>query len=69
MHNSPPDSSADEIFQARKGEQVAIFFSKGSSWPRDWTLQFWHLLNWQLGSLPLAPPWKPSTVYVGEKKN
>ena len=25
-------------------------------WPRDWTLIFCHLLHWQLGSLPLAPP-------------
>ena len=36
MDCSPPDSSAHEILQARILEWVAIPFSKGSSWPRDW---------------------------------
>ena len=31
-------SSAHEILEARILEWVAIFFSRGSSWPRDWTL-------------------------------
>ena len=30
-------SSAHGIFQARILEWVVIFFSRGSSWPRDWT--------------------------------
>ena len=34
---SPPGSSAHGIFQARILEQVAIFFSRGSSSHRDWT--------------------------------
>ena len=34
---SPPGSSVHRIFQARILEWVAISFSKGSSWPRDWT--------------------------------
>ena len=55
MDCSPSGSSVHEILQARILEQVAIFFSRGSSWPRDWTL------NWQTDSLPLhhleRPPW------------
>ena len=34
---SPPGSSVHGIFQARILEWVAISFSRGSSWPRDWT--------------------------------
>ena len=34
---SPPDSFFHGIFQARLLEWVAISFSRGSSWPKDWT--------------------------------
>ena len=34
---SLPGSSVHGIFQARVLEWVAIAFSRGSSWPRDWT--------------------------------
>ena len=34
---SPPASSVHGILQARIQEWVAIPFSRGSSWPRDWT--------------------------------
>ena len=34
---SPPGSSVGGISQARILEWVAIFFSRGSSWPRGWT--------------------------------
>ena len=37
MDCSPPGSSAHEILQARILERAAIPFSRGSSWPRDWT--------------------------------
>ena len=37
MDYSPPGSSIHEILQGRILEWVAIPFSKGSSWPRDWT--------------------------------
>ena len=37
MDCCPPDSSVHGIFQARILEWVAIFFSRGSSQPRDWT--------------------------------
>ena len=34
---SPPSSSVHGILQARTPEWVAIPFSRGSSWPRDWS--------------------------------
>ena len=34
---NPPNSSVHVIFQARIVKWVAIPFSRGSSWPRDWT--------------------------------
>ena len=37
MAYSPPRSSVHEILQARILERVAIPFSRGSSWPWDWT--------------------------------
>ena len=37
MGCSPPGSSVHWIFQARVLEWVAISFSRGSSWLRDWT--------------------------------
>ena len=37
MDCSPEGFSVHGIFQARVLEWVAIFFSRGSSWPRDWT--------------------------------
>ena len=37
MGCSLPGSSVHGIFQARILEWVAISFSRGSSWPRDWT--------------------------------
>ena len=37
MDWSPPVSSAHGILQARIQGWVAIPFSRGSSWPRDWT--------------------------------
>ena len=37
MDYSTPGSSVHGIFQARTLEWVSIFFSRGSSWPRDQT--------------------------------
>ena len=37
MDYSPPGSSVHETVQGRILEWVAIPFSRGSSWPRDWT--------------------------------
>ena len=47
---SPPGSSVYGILQARILEWVAISFSKGSSWPRDWT----HITGLSGGFLPLS---------------
>ena len=37
MDSSLPGSSVHGIFQARVLEWVTMSFSRGSSWPRDWT--------------------------------
>ena len=37
MVSSPPEFSVHGILQARTLEWVATSFSRGSSWPRDWT--------------------------------
>ena len=37
MDCSPPSSSVYEISQGRILEWVVIYFSRGSSWPRNWT--------------------------------
>ena len=37
MDCSPPDSSVHGIFQAWILEWVPVSFSRGPSWPRDWT--------------------------------
>ena len=39
--NSPSGSSVHGILQARILEWIAIPFSGGSSWPRDWTPVSW----------------------------
>ena len=56
---SPPGSSVHGIFQARMLEWVAMPSSRGSSRPRDRT-HVSYVLLWQVGSLPLMPPGKPS---------
>ena len=52
MDCNPPGSSVHGILQARILEWVAISFSRGSSWHRDWTRTFciscigrWNLYN------------------------
>ena len=48
---SPPGSSVLGILQTRILEWIAIPFSRGSSWPRDWTLVSrivgWFFTNWK----------------------
>ena len=57
LWTSPPGSSVHGILQARILEWVATASSRGSSRPRDRTLVSC-FLYWQVGSLPLVPPWK-----------
>ena len=40
--------------------------SKGFSQLRDQTPHLLHLLHWQAGSLPLAPPGKPLTTILNK---
>ena len=54
---SPPGSSVCGVLQARMLEWVAMPFSRGSSQPRDETRLC--LLQWQAGSIQLAPLGKP----------
>ena len=59
MDCSLPGSSIHGIFQARVLEWVAISFSSGSSWPRDWT-QVFHIVGrrftvWATREVQLAP--------------
>ena len=57
FNHRPPGSSVHGILQARMLEWVAISFSRGSSWPRDWThASYPWLVHSQADSLPLAPP-------------
>ena len=58
---SPPGSSVHGMLQARILEWVAMPSSRGSSQPGDESAAL-HLLNWQGGSLPLAPPGKPCVI-------
>ena len=64
MDCSPPGSPVHGTFQSRILEQIAVSYSRGSSWPRDWTCLL-HLLHWQVDSLPLAPPRKPRKERLG----
>ena len=60
MDYSPQGASVHGIFQARILEWVALFYSRGSSWPRDQTPCLLCLLQWQVDSLPLCHlgnPW------------
>ena len=54
MDCRPPGSSVHGILQARILEWAAMAFSRGSSWPRDWTQVSWL----QADSLPSEPPGK-----------
>ena len=56
---SPLGSSVHGTFQAKLLEWLAISFSRGSSWPRDWThlsciscLGWWILYNWTIWEAP-----------------
>ena len=60
MDFSPPGSSVHGILQARILEWVAIFSSRGSSWPRDWAPVsctsrpvLYHWATWEAKDLPI----------------
>ena len=59
---SPPDSSVHGTLQARILEWVSRFLLQGIFPTQGWNPHPFHLLQWQVGSLPLAPPgntWVP----------
>ena len=62
MGCGPPGSS---VHGDSPGKNIAMPSSRGSSWPRDRTcLSLLHLLHWQVGSLPPAPPGKPNLQLI-----
>ena len=63
---SPPDSSVHGIFQARIQEWIAIFYFKGSSWPRHWAL-ISASSHWQMDSLQLSHLGSPGPVVLDLK--
>ena len=69
MDCSLPDSSIHGILQARILEWVAISFSRGSSWPREWTpIIYASCIDRQRhNSLPLAPPGKTHLLCLSVK--
>ena len=58
MDCRPPGSSVHGIFQVRKLEWVALFFSRGSSQPRDPT----RISCLAGGFFTTEPPWKFKNV-------
>ena len=52
--NPMPSSSVHGISQARILEWIAISFSRGSSWPKDRTLNSYISCTWQANSFSLA---------------
>ena len=71
MDYSPPGSSVHGILQARTLEWVVISFSRGSSWPRDWT---WasciSYIGTQEDSLPLCHLGNPlDFLHLGKIQN
>ena len=57
MNCSLPGSSIHGIFQARILEWVTISFSRGSSWPRDWT-QVFHIAGRCFTIWAIYFPWE-----------
>ena len=58
MDHSPRGSSVHGILQERTQEWVAMPTPSRSSRPSDYIISL-PCLQWQVGSLPLAPPGKP----------
>ena len=69
MDCSPPGSSVHWILQARIVEQVAILFSRGSSWPRDQTGVFCLAGNSLLAEPASGKYWSPLFVTRQSSKN
>ena len=54
-----------EFFQARILEQIAISYSRGSSWPRDWTPVSPALADrFFTTALPEKPPYRVDTLQI-----
>ena len=62
--HSPPSSSVHGTLQARILEWVAIALLEGIFWIQRLNLCPFHLLHWQAGSWPLAPPGKSAPHFT-----
>ena len=63
MDHSPPGSSLYPWYSPGKHTGVGCrAFLQGIFLTQGLNLHLLHLLHWQAGSLPLAPPGKPSTI-------
>ena len=60
MDGSPPGSTVHGIFQAKILEWIANSFSRGSSWPKDWTLVSF-IGKWILHQ---CATWEAHVIYV-----
>ena len=60
MYHSPPGSSVLGILKARILGWASMPFSIGSFLAQGSNPCLLHLLHWQVGSFPLAPPGKPN---------
>ena len=58
---APPGFPVCGIFQARMLEWVAISYSRGSSWPRDWTPSL------ESPAMADSSPVKPPHLYTGSQ--
>ena len=61
--HGPPGSSVYEIFLTRILEWVAMFSSRGSSWPKDWTHTYW-IYCIAGGFFTTEPSGKPHSLWV-----
>ena len=76
MDCSPPGSSIHGIPKARILGWVAIFFSRGSYQPRDWTrvswvscIVRWILYCWAIGEAQVSPSYCSTFIFVVLLKN
>ena len=59
MDHRSPGPSVHGILKARILEWISHELLQGIFLTQGWKLSLLHLLHWQQGSLPLAPPGKP----------
>ena len=69
MDCSLPGSSVHGILQTRILEWITMPSSRGIFLTQGLNPHLLHLLHWQMGSLPLPPPEKLISVYIGHYRH